>query len=125
ALAHEHVLEHATLSVRAIEDRDLVAVVALLDEAGDLRGDVARLGMLVLDLDRVDRLALAELRPEVLRLTLSVVRDDAVRRLEDRVRRAVVLLEGDRLRAREVALELHDVPDVGAPERVNGLVRIS
>ena len=81
--------------------------------------------MLVLDLDGAHRLAVAELRPEVLRLALAVVRDDGVRRLEDRVRRAVVLLERDRLRAREVALELEDVPDVGAAERVDRLVGIA
>ena len=48
-----------------------------------------------------------------------------VRRLEDRVRRAVVLLERDRLRAGEVALELEDVADVGAAERVDRLVRVA
>ncbi len=81
--------------------------------------------MLVLDLERADRIALAELGPEVLRLALAVVRDDRVRRLEDRVRRAVVLLERDRLRLAEVALELEDVPDVGAAERVDRLVRVA
>ena len=83
ALAHEHVLEHAALRVRPVEDRDLAAGVALLDEHRDLRGDVARLGVLVLDLDDAHRLALAELRPEVLLLALAVVADDAVRGLED------------------------------------------
>ena len=48
-----------------------------------------------------------------------------VRGLEDRVRRAVVLLERDRLRAGEVALELEDVADVGASEGVDRLVRIA
>ena len=116
ALPDEHVLEHAALRVRPVEDGDLAAVVALLDEPRDLGGDVARLGVLVLHLDDAHRIAVAELRPEVLRLALAVVRDDGVRGLEDRVRRAVVLLERDRLRAREVALELEHVADVGASE---------
>ena len=115
-LADEHVLEHAALRVRPVEDRDLAAGVALLDEHRDLGGDVARLGVLVLDLDDAHRLAVAELRPEVLLLALAVVADDAVRGLEDRVRRAVVLLERDRARAGEVALELEHVADVGAAE---------
>ena len=48
-----------------------------------------------------------------------------VRGLEDRVRRAVVLLERNRLRTGEVALELEHVADVGASERVNRLIRIA
>ena len=70
----QRLLEHARLRVHPVEDRDLAAGVALLDEAGDLRGDVARLGLLVLDLDHAHRVAVAELRPEPLRLALAVVR---------------------------------------------------
>ena len=121
----QRLLQHARLGVHAVEDRDLAARVALLDEPGDLRGDVARLGLLVLDLDHAHRVALAELRPEPLLLPLRVVRDHRVRRLEDRVRGAVVLLERDRSRGRKVALELEDVADVGASEGVDGLVRIA
>ena len=55
ALAHEHVLEHARLRVHPVEDRDLAAGEAFLDEHRDARGDEARLGVLVLDLDRLDR----------------------------------------------------------------------
>ena len=73
ALAHEDVLEHAALRVRPVEDRDLAAREALLDEQRDLGGDVARLGVLVLDLDDAHRVAVAELRPEVLLLALAVV----------------------------------------------------
>ena len=125
ALADEHVLEHAALRVRAVEDRDLGAGEALLDEQRDLGGDVARLGVLVLDLDHAHRVAVAELRPEVLLLALAVVADDAVRGVEDVLRRAVVLLERDRVRAREVVLELEDVADVGAAAAVDRLVRVA
>ena len=118
-------LEHSRLRVHPVEDRDLAARVALLDEAGDLGGDVARLGLLVLDLDHPHRIAVAELRPEPLFLPLGVVRDHGVRRLENRVRRAVVLLERDRACLGEVALELQDVADVGATEGVDRLVGIA
>ena len=124
-LAHEHVLEHAALRVRPVEDGDLRRRPAVLDEARDLGGDEARLGVLVLDLDDLHRLALAELREEALRLAVAVVLDHRVRGAEDRVRRAVVLLERDRLRAREVALEVEDVVDVGAAEAVDRLVRVA
>src|SRR4051812_15375839 len=125
ALADEDVLEHAALRVGAVEDGDLAAREALLHQQRDLGGDVAGLGVLVLDLDRADRVALAELRPEVLLLALAVVADDAVRGVEDVLGRAVVLLERDRVRAREVVLELEDVADVGAAEPVDALVRVS
>ena len=124
-LADEHVLQHARLGVRPVEDRDLGAGVALVDQPRDLGGDVARLRVLVLDLDHAHRLALPQLAEEVLGLALAVVRDQRVRGAEDRVRRAVVLLERDRLRAAEVALELEDVADVGAAERVDRLVGVA
>ena len=124
-LADEHVLQHSRLCVRPVEDRDLRAAEALLDEAGDLDGHEPRLGVLVLDLEHADRLALPQLRPELLRLALAVVRDHRVRAAQDHVRRAVVLLERDHAGAAEVVLELHDVPDVRASEGVNGLVRIA
>ncbi len=125
ALPDEHVFEHAALRVRAVDDGDLAAAVALLDAARDLGRDEPRLAVLVLGLDDVHELALAEVRPQVLLLALAVVRDHLVRRGEDRVRRAVVLLERDHLRVREVVLELEDVADVGGPERVDRLVRIA
>jgi hypothetical protein len=59
-LADENVFEHPGLRVRPIEDADLVAVEAFLDQPGDLGGDETRLGVLVLDLVDAHRLALAE-----------------------------------------------------------------
>ena len=44
---------------------------------------------------------------------------------EDRVRRAVVLLERDHTGGGEVALELEDVPDVGSTKRVDTLVWVA
>ena len=124
-LADEHVLEHARLRVRPVEDRDLARGQALVDQAGDLGGDEPRLGVLVLDLEHAHRIALAEVGEELLRLALAVVLDDRVRRAEDRVRRPVVLLERDDERPGEVALELHDVADVRASEGVDRLVRVA
>ncbi len=125
SLADEHVLQHARLGVRPVEDRDLGGRVPGLDETRDLGRDEACLRVLVLDLDDLDRVALPELRPEPLRLAVAVVVDDRVRRPEDRVRRAVVLLERHGVRPAEVLLEVEDVADVRAAEGVDRLVRIA
>ena len=125
ALADEHVLEHAALRVRPVEDGDLVAVDSLLRRALRSRRRRSAPRSARPPPRRRDRIAVAELRPEVLRLALAVVRDDAVRGFEDRVCRAVVLLECDRLRAREVAFELEHVADVRAAERVDRLIWIA
>ena len=81
--------------------------------------------MLVLDLDDADGVTLAEVGEQVLRLPVGVVLDDRVGRAQDRVGRAVVLLQRDDVRSGEVGLELRDVADVGSPERVDRLVLIA
>ncbi len=124
-LPHEHVLEDSRLRIRPVEDRDLARRHAAVDERCDLGGDEPRLRVLVLDLDDADGVSLAEVGEEALRLALAVVLDDGVGGAEDVVRRAVVLLERDDLGAGEVALELHDVADVRAAERVDRLVRVA
>ena len=53
-----------------------------------------------------------------------VLLDERVGGAQDRVRRAVVLLQRDDLRAREVLLELEDVADVCATEAVDRLVLV-
>ena len=121
-VADERVLEHPALGVGPVEDRDLVRAIVLLgDEPLDLAGDVARLRVLVVELGDHDRLPAPGLGPEVLLLLLAVVGDDRVGRVEDRLGRAVVLLELDDLGAGEVALEVEDVADVGAAEAVDRL----
>ena len=75
---------------------------ALLDRARDLRRDEARLGVLVLDLDDLDRLALAELATRAASACgRGCCRSPRWRRSRIVVRRAVVLLERDRSRRRE------------------------
>ena len=55
--SHQRVLEHPALRVHPVEDRDLVARRALLDQPVDLGGDVAGLGVLVVELADDDLLA--------------------------------------------------------------------
>ncbi len=81
--------------------------------------------MLVVELADVDRISLAELGPELLLLASAVIGDDRVRRIENRLRRAVVLLELDDLGIGELLLEAEDVVDIGAAKAVDRLIRVA
>ena len=91
-----------------IERRDEVGLVELVvaAEGDDLRSALA-------------------VRPQPLVLAVAVAADDGGGRIEDRLRRAVVLLEPDDLRVAEVPLEVEDVAQVGAAPLVDRLVRIA
>ncbi len=77
--------------------------------------------MLVIELADLDRIALPEIAPQRLRLLPPVVADHRVGGIEDRLRRAVVLLQLDHVRVGERVLELEDVGDVRPPEPVDRL----
>src|SRR3954451_9598311 len=117
--AHERVLEDARLRVGPVEDRDLRARDALVHEALDLPHHEARLGVLVLELAHLDRIALAEVGPQRLAHPPAVVRDDRVGDAEDRLRRAVVLLEPYDLGVGVVVAEREDISDIRAAEAVD------
>ncbi len=72
----------------------------------DLVGDELRLVVLRVAGEADDLLARADIRPQLLVFAVEVVADDRVRRAQDVLRRAVVLLEQHDLGARVVALEL-------------------
>ena len=96
------------------------AVQALRDFGGH------PLGLLLGVVRRVadDRLALAERGPQFLGLAaLVVAADHRVGRIQNGLRRTIVLFEHDGLGVREVLLEVLNVADVGTTERVDGLVR--
>ena len=125
ALAHEEFFERAGLGVRAVEDRDVAPVGAGLGQAINLADDEA--GLVVLGVRGIqgDERAVARGRPQVFCAAPRVAGDDGVRGRQDVLRRAVVLLEQDGARAREVALELFDVADRGPAEGVDRLVRVT
>src|SRR5260370_861632 len=58
-------------------------------------------------------------------LPIAVLLDDGGRRVENDLRRAIVLLEPDDLRAAEVRFEIQDVPEVRAAPLVDRLVGIA
>ena len=89
----------------------------------DLAHHERRFVVLVVALEADDRLALALVGPELLGPVRRVVRDHRVRRVEDALRRPVVLVEHDRHRLGKRLLELQQVPKVGAAELVDRVVR--
>ncbi len=122
----EDFLEDTGLGVGPVEDRDLAGDrQALVVQPVDLLGDERRLVVLVVGDVADDRRAVAGVGPEVLGLAARVPRHHRVRRGQDVLRGAVVLLEQDHRRVRVVLLELDDVPDRRAAERVDGLVRVA
>ena len=79
----------------------------------------------------IDRGVVFEMRtgiilcPQTLRRSVRIVLDDRIRRIQDRLRRAIVLLELDELCLRIVLLEIHDIPKIRSAPGINTLVCIT
>jgi hypothetical protein len=74
---------------------------------------------------QLDAIAADVFGPEGLALARGVVCDDGACRVQDRCGRAIVLLELDDRRSGMVALEVEDVPDLGAAKPVDRLVLVT
>jgi hypothetical protein len=72
-----------------------------------------------------DRIARAELGPQLLVEQFLVVRDQGVGRLEDAYRRAVVLFELDHLEVRVVARQAAQIGDIGTAPAIDRLIVIA
>src|SRR4028119_1702658 len=125
ALTHEHVLQRPALRVRPVEDRYVPQGSSRIHETQDLRDHKSSLRVVVSRRKHPDALALLPGRPQLLHLTRSIVRHHRVRRVQDRLRRAIVLLQPDNLRLRIVPLEVQDVADVRSAEAVYRLIIIA
>ncbi len=122
-VANQRVLEDPAHRVGPVEDRNIGARhPMLLPQPLDLGGDPARLLVVVAEFGELDFLAPLDVGPELLRPPLAVAFDDRVGGREDRLRRAIVLLELDHGGIREVLLEVKDVADVGVAEAVDRVV---
>ena len=97
----------------------------MLRDPLDLDDDELRFRPLIRKLRMHDRHAFFVLRPERLVFASLVVLDDLSRGFDDRLGRAIVLLELHDLRARILALEIHDVADVRATPLVNRLILVA
>src|SRR5690606_39746146 len=110
-VAPERLLERSRLGVRAVEDDEVACseLRVLLEPCQDLGDDPVRLVLLVRCLDEGEPLTGAGVGPERLPLSPHVFRDHAVRRLEDRRARTVILLEADDGSGGKITLEVEDV----------------
>ena len=142
-VAQERLLERPALGVGAVHDGDVLApvdiVVAIVgatsqhgaagsapsNERLDLPGHPFGFLVFAVGLETLDERATRVLRPEPLVLAPLVALDDGVRRVEDELRGAVVLLELDDRGIGVVGLEVEDVAQVGAAPAVDGLVVVA
>src|SRR5438093_4191934 len=117
--AGELELEIEGVEARPEEHRNLVERDPLFAKLEDPLANETRLETLVLRLDEYRRHTVGEARPQNLGVTLSGALDDRVGEIENRLGRAVILLERDHPCARKAPLELHDVAKVRTPERID------
>ena len=125
AVAHERVLDGARLRIRAVEHGDLAQRAVRHREALGLARDELALLLVVVGLVLGERLAVRALRPEGALDVAAVVFDDRAGGVEDRLRRAVVLLQQVGGRVGEVAQEVLRIARVRRPPRVDALVRVA
>ncbi len=121
---HQLFFERPRLSVGTEEDRDPVRG-ALAAELLENSAGVRRLLALVVRFVKLNALALRKARDQVLALAVDVVPDHTRGRAQNGGRRAVVDLELHHARPGEVALEVENVPQVGAAEVVDRLVLVA
>ena len=127
---HEPFLERPHLE-RGPHQHGHVAVfhagLARMGAAGglDLVGDQPGLGLAVPDAAHLDLVAAVVLGPQRLAQPVAIGRDQARGRAEDMLRRAIVALQPDDLRAREVAFEAQDVVDLGPAPAIDRLVVVA
>ncbi len=122
----EGLLQGAGQCVHADQHREVAQRPAPgLDLVTDAQGDTLGLAVLVLVGHHLHRTPLGVVGGLNLRLALSVVRDQRVRRLQDGLRRTVVRAQQDGLRGRVVPLKVEDVAYVRSAEFVDALVGIA
>ena len=124
--ADEDLFQRTRRVVGAVEHRDVVVSdVAPVGERVDLPCHEPRLVVLVVGDVADDQLALAGIGPQPLLAAAGVAGDHRVGGVQDVLCRAVVLFQQNRSGIGVVALEVLDVADGRAAERVDGLVGVA
>ena len=122
APAAEVVLQHGRLIVRTVEDHRLRPfVVRRTNLVAQVRDDHFGLLTVGIRLQDADFVAHVALREAVFLHALRVADDHRVGRVDDRLRRTVVLLQLEDHRRGIILLEREDVLDLGPAERIDRL----
>ena len=125
ALGEQRFFEDARLRVGAVENDEIAVRRAFAHEIFDLLDDVTRFVALRRGGIDCDRLALVALGEELLGGPRTVVGDESVGRVENPPRAAIVFLELEDARAREVFFEAQDHAVVAAAPRIDRLVVVA
>ena len=114
------------MRVGSIHDGDVAIrhaflVVDSCDFVGDPSGFLLRVVGRVSD----DFVAFAKCRPQFFRLTIFISCDHRIGCVENGLRRTIILFEHDGFRVREILLEILNITNIRASERINRLVGIA
>ena len=115
------------LRVGTIHNSHVAALLYLSprQQAHDLTGREESLLFFVIGLVHHDLLARAQRRPELLVLAQPVAPHHVLSRVEDGLRRAIVLLQHDDLRARKIFLKADHIFGTGSAPAINHLVIVA
>ena len=125
AVSLERIFQRVRLRIHAVQNRIVPpgsAAVIVHHNGGD---DKVRLVRLMKDRFDEHFLTLAGIGPQGLPFSAGVVFDDRVRRIQNVLRGAVVLLQTDRARTGVFLFKIEDIRDIRAAEPVNALVVVA
>ncbi len=125
AVALEGIFELVALRVHAVEHGVVAEVHAVAKVVHDLRGDIARLVVLICGAVERERVTGIGLCPERFALAAGVVGDDVVGGIQDAAGAAVVLLEADGAGILVLLFKVENVLDRRAAELINALVIVA
>ena len=125
AVALERVFERVRLRVHAVQNGIFLPVPPAVVVHHNAADDKVRLVLLVEDGLDEHPIARTRIGPEGLALAARVILNDRIRRVEDVLRRAVVLLQADRAAALVLLFKIQDVCDIRTAELVDALVIVA
>ena len=124
-MTQEQLFDDARLSIGSVEYGEMIEGSAGRMLPLDRFRDVARLGFFIFGRHERDRFARRHLRPQFFVALVLIFGNDAVRRIENDLRRSVVAIERDDRGLGIVFLEIEDVLDIRLAPAIDRLVIIA
>ena len=114
------------MRVGTVHDGDVAVCDAFLFvDSRDFVGDPPCFLLRVVSRVSDDFVAFAKCRPQFFRLAIFISCNHRIGCVENGLRRTIILLEHDGFRIREILLEILNITDIRASERINRLVGIA